>query len=363
MKRMLTLLLALLMLCSAALAEAPSYSPEMTALKTANALMYEKYGFTWRTLGVLSAEITPADSSATVTYRSYLLPASRMGEYTVTIAGGSISGSNAVNGGAVYAISGSTLVLDGATIENSTAENSGGAVFSHNTPVTVQNSSITNSHASSGGAISSSCGTDLTAELTVTDTTISGCSATDNGGAIVVAGNDGATANVTIGGSTEISGCETGANGGAVYINIGTLTITGGKIHGNTAQNQGGAIYLSGSNVSATMSGGDIYENNTANGGAVNVGSTSNIFEMCGGYIRNNIAGSYIDSKTGETVYSNVCGITVNGTFNMTGGEVSNNIGKYDAETGKVAGNVHWSDIVGSGSASIHISGGTITPH
>ena len=88
MKRMLTLLLALLMLCSAALAEAPTCSPEMTALKAANALMYEKYGFTWRTLGVLSAEITPADSSATVTYRSYLLPASRMGEYTVTISGG-----------------------------------------------------------------------------------------------------------------------------------------------------------------------------------------------------------------------------------------------------------------------------------
>lgn len=87
MKKLLTLLLTLTLLTSAALADAPAYSPEMTALKTANALMYEKYGFTWRTLGVLTAEIKAADNSATVTYLSYLLPASRLGEYTVTITG------------------------------------------------------------------------------------------------------------------------------------------------------------------------------------------------------------------------------------------------------------------------------------
>lgn len=86
MKRMLTLLLTLL-LGSAALADAPAYSPEMTALKIANTLMYEKYGFTWRTLGVLAAEITSAENNTVVTYRSHLLPPSRMGEYTVTITG------------------------------------------------------------------------------------------------------------------------------------------------------------------------------------------------------------------------------------------------------------------------------------
>lgn len=88
MKRILTLLVTLMLLLSAALADAPAYSPEMTALKTANALMYEKYGFTWRTLGVLTTEITSAEDSTIVTYRSYLLPASRMGKYTVTISGG-----------------------------------------------------------------------------------------------------------------------------------------------------------------------------------------------------------------------------------------------------------------------------------
>jgi len=87
MKRILCLMFTLMLLCSAALADAPAYSPEVTALKIANALMYEKYGFTWRTLGVLTTEITSAEDSTIVTYRSYLLPASRLGEYTVTITG------------------------------------------------------------------------------------------------------------------------------------------------------------------------------------------------------------------------------------------------------------------------------------
>lgn len=87
MKRILSLLLTMLLFASAALADAPGYSPEMAALKTANALMYEKYGFTWRTLGVLTTQITAAENSSIVTYRSYLLPPSRMGEYTVTITG------------------------------------------------------------------------------------------------------------------------------------------------------------------------------------------------------------------------------------------------------------------------------------
>lgn len=88
MKRILILLLAALLLTSAALAEAPRYSPEMTALALANTAMREKYGFTWRTLGLFTVEIELTDQAAHVNYRTCLLPASRIGEYDVTIVDG-----------------------------------------------------------------------------------------------------------------------------------------------------------------------------------------------------------------------------------------------------------------------------------
>ena len=86
MKRILSLLLTLMLLCSAALADAPAYSPELTALKTALASLREKYGFTLTTTGVFYPEITVTDEEARVVFHPCtFLPVDRLGEYTAVI--------------------------------------------------------------------------------------------------------------------------------------------------------------------------------------------------------------------------------------------------------------------------------------
>lgn len=87
MKRILTLMLTLMLLASSALADAPSYSPALTAQKLAIHAMYEKYGFSAETLGVFYILTTEQDGTYTMHFRSAFLPASRVGEYTAVVKG------------------------------------------------------------------------------------------------------------------------------------------------------------------------------------------------------------------------------------------------------------------------------------
>ena len=86
MKRLLTLLLAL-MLAAPALAET-AYSPELLALKTALAALREEYGFTMTTAGVFHPEVTLTEGGAQVVFHPHTcLPVDRLGEYTAVITG------------------------------------------------------------------------------------------------------------------------------------------------------------------------------------------------------------------------------------------------------------------------------------
>lgn len=87
MKRILALMFTLMLLCSAALADAPSYSPALAAQKLAIHAMCEKYGFSAETLGVFSVLTTQQDSAYTFRFQSAFLPASRVGEYTAIVKG------------------------------------------------------------------------------------------------------------------------------------------------------------------------------------------------------------------------------------------------------------------------------------
>lgn len=91
MKRILSLLLTLMLLCGAALAETV-YSPELTALKTAYASLREKYGFTLTTSGVFYPEVTVTDGEARVVFHPCtFLPVDRLGEYTAVITGDTVT--------------------------------------------------------------------------------------------------------------------------------------------------------------------------------------------------------------------------------------------------------------------------------
>lgn len=91
MKRMLTLILALMLLCGAALAEAPVFGPDALLLQQANAALTDKYGLTHEALGLFNPSIKHCGDSAFVTYTTNgSVPDILTGEYTVLVSVGSV---------------------------------------------------------------------------------------------------------------------------------------------------------------------------------------------------------------------------------------------------------------------------------
>ena len=128
----------------------------------------------------------------------------------------------------------STFNMTGGTIQNCSSEGNGGAIFAWG------------------------------AHVSITGGTISGCTSQKNGGAIYAAELTGPAyakngpAEITIGGSAKISGNKasgTYSYGGAVYAENAAITMTGGTIENNGAQNGGNELFLTGS-TTFTMRGG-----------------------------------------------------------------------------------------------------------
>ena len=142
-----------------------------------------------------------------------------------------------------------------------------------------------------------------------------------------------------------ISGNTAGANdvGGGGVIVRGRFTMNGGTISGNTTAGStiGGGVYVA-SGKTFTMSGGEITQNTSDNGGGVFVVSGGK-FNMSGGTIggagnaantaKNNGGGVYSSGTftmsggaiTGNNAAKNGGGVAVNGTFTMSGGEITGN--------------------------------------
>ena len=130
----------------------------------------------------------------------------------------------------------STFNMTGGTIQNCSSEGNGGAIFAWG------------------------------AHVSITGGTISGCTSQKNGGAIYAAELAGPVyakngpAEITIGGSAKISGNKasgTYSYGGAVYAENAAITMTGGTIENNGAQNGGNELFLTGS-TTFTMRGGKL---------------------------------------------------------------------------------------------------------
>ena len=130
----------------------------------------------------------------------------------------------------------STFNMTGGTIQNCSSEGNGGAIFAWG------------------------------AHVRITGGTISGCTSQKNGGAIYAAELAGPAyakngpAEITIGGSAKISGNKasgTYSYGGAIYAENAAITMTGGTIENNGAQNGGNELFLTGS-TTFTMRGGKL---------------------------------------------------------------------------------------------------------
>ncbi|MDE6274640.1 MAG: hypothetical protein K2L87_06305, partial [Clostridiales bacterium] len=110
------------------------------------------------------------------------------------------------------------------------------------------------------------------------------------------------------------------ATAGGVYVaNNGSLTMEGGFIAGNMGATVGGVFVYNSSSSHFTMKGGEVLNNIGGAAGGVYVAGTMN---MTGGKIHENTATSQVQTDGGSGIY-----IAGSGVVTMTGGEVSNNVG------------------------------------
>lgn len=169
-------------------------------------------------------------------------------------------------GGAIYAETGTTLVVQNSTITGNTAQTAGGAIAAVGS-VEVQNSTISNNTAGEGGGL-------YTAQATIRGSTFSGNSSTYGGGIF--------SSGVLIISDSTFTGNNAPANGtegagGAILQYGGTgssLTITSSTIVGNEAGGTsgtpagGGGIYDNAQNPGEPVSLDDtVVAGNTANVG------------------------------------------------------------------------------------------------
>ncbi|MBQ6840303.1 MAG: hypothetical protein IJO45_06390, partial [Oscillospiraceae bacterium] len=211
----------------------------------------------------------------------------------IDLYGGVLKNYTSYYGGAIYIGSG-TLTIDGGTIKDCNATRGRAIMIRNSGKAVLESGQILGGASSHGLIVLQNGGT-----LTVNGGKI-GDTEGNNGHGIHI---NGANSSVTMNGG-EISG---NANYG-VWIDGGTLHMSGGKIHGNMH----GVVISSGT---FNMTGGEITGNTTVSEGAgvrIN-GGTCN---MSGGKIYGN---SSTDSSSGTG------GVRVSGTFNMTGGEIYGN--------------------------------------
>ena len=156
--------------------------------------------------------------------------------------------------------SGNTFNMTGGEIKNCETGGSG-VIYASNATVHIGGSArITNNKSSNGGAFYVKNDTRLTIDG---NAVIEGNEGSRNGGAIyacVGSSEKDKPSSVEIGGSAQIRGNKasgTYSYGGAVYAENAAITMTGGTIENNGAQNGGNELFLTGS-TTFTMRGGKL---------------------------------------------------------------------------------------------------------
>lgn len=228
----------------------------------------------------------------------------------LTIIGGKIEGFKKA---AILTSSSGELKMDGTTVSGNTSTSSCGGVDVH-CPFEIKNCTITgnetkywSNNQNGGGLYIGNC------TGTITNTTISGNTASADGGGIYIFG----TADVTITDCIIKDNTATTGGGGGIYIDDSTATLKmeGGEISGNTAGGDGGGVAVN--RGTFTLENGTISGNGAAYGAGVHVNGGGKV-TMTGGEISGNTATGKDDSGGG--------GIHLyDGTFEMSGGTVTSN--------------------------------------
>ncbi|MBR0163057.1 MAG: leucine-rich repeat protein [Lachnospiraceae bacterium] len=138
---------------------------------------------------------------------------------------------------------------------------------------------------------------------------------------------------------------------GAVFVDDGTLVMTGGEISANRGGYQAGGIMVCGSNASFTFSGGSVSNNSAENGGGITILKMA-AFRMSGGVVSGNRT---TDGLAGSTGYGGGLFLhTDNGR--ITGGLIENNHAHVAGGGIYVANsecNVYLSDVLITGNRAV----------
>ncbi|MCL1990506.1 MAG: prealbumin-like fold domain-containing protein [Defluviitaleaceae bacterium] len=271
------------------------------------------------------------------------------------------------NGTAIFNMHGGVIRGNRAGVTNAAgmaqaddASRNGGGVRVFNGTFNWYGGDIYNNSASNGGGISVANGTvNMDRSRVLRENVATGGGVLGVGGGVHVtggyfhlhAGEITANAANTVGGGIAVLGGQvivhggeihanrfiptTGGSGGGVYIRDGEFRLAGGSIHdhggeGNQTVVNGGGVFLSGGSL--VMTDGDIHHNTvTGHGGGIGVtgtGVTAIHVRVEGGHIHHNTAGGFgggvgITRTAAPDAAATAALIPI---FNMTGGEVSNNL-------------------------------------
>ncbi|MDE7167376.1 MAG: hypothetical protein K2O28_00845 [Clostridia bacterium] len=334
-------------------------------------------------------------TGGTISNNTALNGAGIAGNGTLDMLGGEISGNTATEyGGGVYVVDGKVNLNDGTITGNSAAN--GGGVGACGGRIEINGVKINGNNATNGagvyaysdihslkftgGEISGNTATQYgggiytCVELTMTDGKISGNNAITGAGMYITLLNS--TATLTMNGG-EISNNTANNYGGGAHISVGTLKMTGGLISGNSAEVGGGVCNYSTESI-FVMEGGAISNNAaTSTGGGVDV--TSGTFTLTNGTISDNTAttkggGVYafgaFEMKNGTITGNSAAnggGVNVEyGTFTMVKGTVSNNTatngggvyadGTFEFKSGEISSNTS-----SSNGGGVFVNSGTFT--
>lgn len=298
--------------------------------------------------------------------------------------GTAVSGGSASAGAGVY--NSGTLTLNGGTIKSNIGNSQGqvsagqfvkGVGIYNKGTAEIKNGSVSNNTGGgNGGGIYNASG----ATFTMTGGSVTGNEVSNYGGGIY---NDG-TFNLnggTISGNTADKGNQNSifGIGGGIY-NIGNLTMTAGSIESNTSSDSAGGVFTG---DEYSMSGGKVCNNSTVGDGS---GKTANCgggvfvysgkFAMTGGEISGNTARSKIKTNTdhgviacGGGVYVGNTGGSSSAVFALSGGTIKNNnaSGLMDDGANGLGGGIYLQGGQNSDAseplcpATLKMEGGTVT--
>lgn len=174
-----------------------------------------------------------------------------------------IINNNAGKGGGIFLNPGSAFACKGGEITGNTASSSGGGAFINAGSATIDGTSILENTGANGGGIF----LNPDSRLSITDAQISGNTADANGGGMLLN-----AATLTLDG-IAISD-NRAAYGAGIFVNDNShLTYLNGTLSGNTATEQGGAILLNGRGSRAQTGNSRITQNTASEGGGIYVSS------------------------------------------------------------------------------------------